>query len=223
VDITGTIATQAFNPKYLFNPESLVLNAAGELAAPVINRAAIRADYQTANARQLQALYDYQRVIIDATIELVNRISMVQNYSKSIEIKSQQLQSLETAVTTANTLFNAPREKRTVDYLDVLTSQRDLLEARSRLIDTKRQQLTAIVNVYQALGGGTSILCPPADGPLPVPAPVPEAAPPKDMDPPVPPDAQPIPAPRPVKDAPEPPRLPDALPIPAPRKEKDAP
>jgi outer membrane protein, multidrug efflux system len=36
----------------------------------------------------------------------------------------------------------------------VLLSQRDLLEARTVLIETKQQQLSAIVNAYQALGGG---------------------------------------------------------------------
>ncbi len=205
VDITGTVGTQAFNPRYLFDPESLVFNAAGELAAPVINRAAIRADYRTASAQQLQALYNYQRVIIDATIEVINRMSMVQNYSKSLELKSYQIQSLEAAVTAATRLFNAPREKRQVDYLDVLTSQRDLLEAQGRLIENKRQQLTAIVNVYQALGGGTAIQCPPpgqnvpAPPPLQIPEPVPTLDP---MDLPVPPqpEAQPLPLPRDEKD-----------------------
>ena len=62
----------------------------------------------------------------------------------------------------ATRLWQFPREKRTVDYLDVLTSQRDLLEARNRLIDIKLRQLSAIADLYQALGGGTAIVCPPA-------------------------------------------------------------
>src|SRR4029079_9096924 len=60
LDIAGGIGYQAFNPKYLFNPEALVLNAAGELTAPLINKAAIRADYLAANARQLESVYNYQ-------------------------------------------------------------------------------------------------------------------------------------------------------------------
>jgi hypothetical protein len=38
--------------------------------------------------------------------------------------------------------------------MDVLFAQRDLLEARTRLLETKQQQLSAIVDAYQALGGG---------------------------------------------------------------------
>jgi NodT family efflux transporter outer membrane factor (OMF) lipoprotein len=160
VDLIGTVGTRAFNPRYLFDPESLVFNAAGELTAPLINKAAIRADYLTANAQQLQSLYNYQQVIIEATVELINRVSMVQNYTKSIEIRQQQLKALETSVDIASKLLQAARG----EYIEVLFAQRDLLEAKTMLIDSKRQQLSAIVNVYQALGGGVAIKCPPGDG-----------------------------------------------------------
>ena len=39
--------------------------AAG-LTGPFVNRRAIKAQYLTANARQLQAVYNYQRVILEA-------------------------------------------------------------------------------------------------------------------------------------------------------------
>jgi outer membrane protein TolC len=205
VDLTAGVGYRAFNPKYLFmTPEALVLNAAGELTAPLINRAAIRAEYLTANARQLQSVYDYQRVILDAFTEVINRMSQVENYSKSIAIKRQQLQALEAAVEVATKLYLLPRGKEApVDYLDVLFAQRDLLEARTVLIDTKRRQLSAIVNAYQALGGGSSVHCPPPDSPQP------GAAAPQRL-----PELPQLPAPREVKDAPELPKLP---------KEKDAP
>jgi len=38
--------------------------------------------------------------------------------------------------------------------VDVLFAQRDLNDARTVLVETKQQQLSAIVNTYQALGGG---------------------------------------------------------------------
>jgi multidrug efflux system outer membrane protein len=202
VDLTGGIGYQAFNPKYLFNPDALVLNAAGELAAPVLNKVAIRAEYLSASARQLESVYNYQRVILNAVTEVINRLAAVENYSRSLAIKRQQLQALEAAVTSATQLWQLVRVERRIDYLDVLTVQRDYLDARTVVINTKRQQLSAIVNVYQALGGGSLVACPP-----PEPAPNGQPA-----------DAQPLPA---APKEMEPPRLPDALPLPAPRKDKD--
>jgi NodT family efflux transporter outer membrane factor (OMF) lipoprotein len=149
--LTAGVGYEAFNTKYLFSsPESLIYNAAGGLVGPLINRAAIKAEYQSANARQLQAVYDYQQTILNAHIEVINNLSMVENFANSIEIKKQQLRSLEASVDNATKLFQSARG----DYIDVLLSQRDLMEARMVLIETKQQQLTAVINAYQALGGG---------------------------------------------------------------------
>jgi NodT family efflux transporter outer membrane factor (OMF) lipoprotein len=196
LDITAGVGYQVFNPKYLFmTPEALIANAAGELTAPLINKAAIKAEYLTANARQLESVYNYQRVILNAFTEVVNRLSMMENYRKSIEIKKQQLDALETSVDVASKLFQNAR----AEYIEVLFAQRDLLDARTVLIDTKRQQLSAIVKAYQALGGGYLMSCPPPDQRLDV------------SEPPRLPELPQIPAPREVPQ------------MPAPRKEKNAP
>jgi NodT family efflux transporter outer membrane factor (OMF) lipoprotein len=161
--IAGPVGYQSFNPKYLFwTPEALVGNVIGDLTVPLINKRAIKADYLSANAKQLQSVYKYQRVILNAFTEVVNRVSKVQNYSQSIEIKKQQVEALETSVKFASNLYQAAR----TDYMNVLFSQRDLWDARLVLIETKQQQLSAIVNVYQALGGGL-LGCSRADPRLP--------------------------------------------------------
>lgn len=201
-DITAGIGYQAFNPKYLFNPEALIANTAGQLVAPLINKAAIRADYLSANAKQLEAIYNYQRTVLNAYTEVINSLAKVQNYRESVEIKKEQVQALEKSVTVAQDLFNNPLPEAfaRVDYLDVVLATRDLLEARTVLIETKQQQLTAIVSAYQALGGGTLVtnsgvefadlfcapqmVSPPEVIPLPTPddatkPPVPEVLPPK--------------------------------------------
>ena len=77
-------------------------------------------------------------------------MAKVENYTRSIEIKKQQLQSLEASVETATKLFQNAR----AEYVEVLLAQRDLMEAKMVLIETKQQQLAASVNAYQALGGG---------------------------------------------------------------------
>jgi len=165
VTITAGLGTQAFSPRYLFmTPEALVANVAGGVVAPLINRNAIKAEYLSANARQLEAVYNYQRVVLNAFTEVLNRVSMAENYRKSLDIKRQQLEALEASVEVATKLFQGAR----VEYVEVLLAQRDLLEARTVLIETKRQQLTAIVNAYQALGGGDLL----SDTALPAPAPV---------------------------------------------------
>lgn len=152
LSLNAGVGYNAFNPKYLFTtPESLIYNAVGELVAPLINKNAIRADYLTANAKQLQAIYNYQRTVLNAYTEVVNHMAKVDNYGRSIEIKKQQLAALEASVDAANRLF----QNAQAEYVEVLLAQREMMETRMVLIETKRQQLGAVVYAYQALGGGS--------------------------------------------------------------------
>jgi outer membrane protein TolC len=155
LDISAGVGYQAFNPRFLFNtPQALIANAAGNLVVPLVNRRAIQAEYMSANARQLQAIYNYQRTVLNAFTEVVNFVSAVENYRKSIDVKKQQLDSLLASVDTASKLFQAAR----VEYVEVLLAQRDLQEAKMVLIDTKKEQLASIVKAYRALGGGGNLL-----------------------------------------------------------------
>lgn len=154
--ISGGVGLRSLLIDHLFEPQAVIGDIAGGLVAPFVNKRAIRAQYLTANARQLQSIYNYQRVILDAVTEVTNRVQRVENYSKSIEIKRQQVSSLESAVQVASQLFQFARPE--VDYMDVLFAQRDLRDAITGLIDTKLEQLAAVVNTYQALGGGVQTI-----------------------------------------------------------------
>src|SRR5262249_15424594 len=108
--IAAGVGYQAFNPSYLFmTPEALAYNAAGDLVAPVVNLRQIKAEYKPANAKQLQAVYNYQRIVLNAFTEVVNRVSKVENSRQSIEIKKQHLESPRASVDTATKLFQNAR------------------------------------------------------------------------------------------------------------------
>lgn len=149
--ISAGVGYRAFDAKYLFtSPESLLYSIAGELTAPLINRNAIKAAYSTANAKQIQAIYDYERTILNAYVEVANQLSNINNLKESYGLKAKQVQALTESINISNDLFSSAR----ADYMEVLLTQRDALESRFELIETKKQQLNARVNVYQALGGG---------------------------------------------------------------------
>jgi outer membrane protein TolC len=54
---------------------------AGDLAAPLINRNAIKAEFSSANG-QIQAMYNYERVILNAYLEVSNQLSNIDNLEK---------------------------------------------------------------------------------------------------------------------------------------------
>lgn len=149
--ISAGIGLQAFDSKYLFKtPESLLYSITGDLVAPLINRNAIKASYYSANAKQIQAVYNYEKTILNAYVEVVNQLSKIENTAKIYEYKSQQVEALNQSVAISNDLFSSAR----ADYMEVLLTQRDALESKFDLIETKMEQMSALVNIYRALGGG---------------------------------------------------------------------
>ena len=151
LDISAVLGLQAFKPSYLVKfPESLLYSVAGDLAAPLINRNAIKAEFFNANARQLQAMYNYERSILNAYLEVSTQLSNIDNLGKRYDLKSKQVETLTNSIEISNNLFSSAR----VDYLEVLMTQRDALESKLELIETKKEQMIAVVNIYRDLGAG---------------------------------------------------------------------
>ena len=148
--ISAEIGYRAFNPKYLFNPESILYSIAGELMAPLVNRKAIKSDYLNANAKQIQSVYKYEQCVLNAYIEIANQLSKIQNLEKNYELKTQEVTALSQSVTISNDLFKSAR----ADYMEVLLTQREALESKFELIEIKMKQLQSTVALYKALGGG---------------------------------------------------------------------
>ena len=151
LDISSQIGLQTFNPKYLFTlPESFLASLAGDIVGPLINRKAIAAEYKSANARQIQAVYNYDKTLIGAFAEVSSQLSNVSNQQKIYEFKKQEVETLTKSIEISNDLFKSAR----ADYLEVLLTQRDALQSQLELVETRLNQFNAVTNVYKALGGG---------------------------------------------------------------------
>ncbi|MDD5268582.1 MAG: TolC family protein [Methylococcales bacterium] len=149
--IKAGVGFDAFALKFLINtPESLAAAIAGELVAPLVNKNAIIAEYKNANAKQVQAAYEYEQSIINAYAEVANQLSNIDNLDKNYQLKIKQVDALVQSIDVSTQLFRSAR----ADYLDVLLSQRDALEAKKDLIETKQKQIIAMVDLYKSLGGG---------------------------------------------------------------------
>ncbi|KQC01798.1 TolC family protein [Pedobacter sp. Hv1] len=151
LDISAGLGLQAFKPSYLVKfPESMLYSLAGDLAAPLINRNAIKAEFAAANAKQLQAIYNYERTLLNAYLEVATQLSKADNLEKKYDLKSKQVEALTRSIDISNDLFKSAR----ADYLEVLMTQRDALESKLELIETKKDQLTTRTSIYRNLGGG---------------------------------------------------------------------
>ncbi len=151
LELSASFGLNAFKPSYLVKlPQSLLFSLAGDFAAPLINKSAIKAEFNNANARQLQSLYNYQRTIITACTEVSTQLANIKNLEQNYTLKAKEVDALTQSIVIANELFKYAR----ANYLEVLMTQRDALESRLQLTETRLQQFKAITNIYKALGGG---------------------------------------------------------------------
>lgn len=149
--ISSSLGLDAFSPAFWIKlPASIFGSLAADLLGPLANRNAIKAEYLSANAKQKQAVYNFERSILNGYVEVSTQLYKIDNLQKNYDLKSKQIDALNKSVVVANDLFSSAR----ADYFEVLMTQRDALESKLELIETKQHQLNAVVDVYKSLGGG---------------------------------------------------------------------
>jgi NodT family efflux transporter outer membrane factor (OMF) lipoprotein len=150
-NISGGFGWEAFQAGLLFTtPQSIALGVVGSLTAPIINRSAIEAAFERASASQLEALYHYQQTIVNGYLEVYNELNAIQSLQQTVELKSKEAETLTVSIDISADLFRTGR----ATYLEVLTTQVRALQAKLELVNSRRNQLLATVNIYKALGGG---------------------------------------------------------------------
>ena len=149
--ITGGLGFQAFKTGLLFtSAESFVFSLVGGLSAPLINRNTIKAEFKAANAHQIEALFNYQKSILNGYVEVYNELINMNNLQKVYSLKNEEVSILSQSIETSTELFRTGR----ATYLEVLLTQQNALKAKLDFVEVKKSQLLSTVNIYKALGGG---------------------------------------------------------------------
>jgi outer membrane protein TolC len=139
-----------FDPQLLFRPQSLFYNATGGLMVPLINRKAIIARIQTADAFQTQSVLTYEQTLLKAYTDVLNQESNIRKMQQAFETKKREVVLLEESIGTANMLFKYAK----ATYVEVLLVQEEKLNAEKELVEVKMNLVGSRVNLYRALGGG---------------------------------------------------------------------
>ncbi|MEN0055405.1 MAG: TolC family protein [Mucilaginibacter sp.] len=150
LNISPYVGYNAFKTALLFNSGSLGYGLLGGITAPIFNRKKLKADYARTMAEGKQALYNYQKVILNGFMEVSNSIKGIENYNNYYRFKQQEVKSLKNAVDVAGDLFLVGR----ANYLEIITAQRSVLDAELELANTKKNIFLNTINLYRATGGG---------------------------------------------------------------------
>lgn len=150
VNITAYAAYNAFATDLWFAPVSLAYGLLGGLTTPLFQQHTVKGNYKIATSRQKEAYLNYQKTIIRAYTEVNTQLQALENLEKVFDFKQQEVTELRNAVTTSRDLFVAGY----ATYLEVITAQKNALEAELEMHQIVKQKLQNAVHLYRATGGG---------------------------------------------------------------------
>ena len=134
----------------ILNPGSWLLSAVGALTQPLFNKGANIANLKVAKARQEEATLLFRQSVLDAGKEVNDALEQCQTAQARIKIGTRQVDTLQEAVRKTELLM----QHSTTNYLEVLTAQQSLLDAKLMLAQDVFDKVQGIINLYHALGGG---------------------------------------------------------------------
>jgi len=134
----------------IVDPGKFLLSFAGSLTQPLFAKGTNIARLKIAKAEQQAALLAFQQSILAAGTEVSNALYQYQSAGEKCIQRKQQIESLNSSVDKTQQLMKYGSST----YLEVLTAQQSLLSARLSDVADRFERIQAVINLYQALGGG---------------------------------------------------------------------
>ena len=151
VKITGTATFTNSLGGSIVNPGKWILSAVGSLTQPIFQHGQIVAGLKVAKAQQEQALNTFQNTILKAGNEVSNALLAYNTCDEKSKLDEKQVDIYKQTVEDTKLLYTSKGSS----YLEVIQAQNGLLNARISKVTDDFNKMQAVVNLYQALGGGS--------------------------------------------------------------------
>jgi outer membrane protein, multidrug efflux system len=150
ISLTGTAGYESPSLTNLFTGPAGLWSLAAAFTQPIFEGGRLKNGVRLSEAQKQQMLLTYQQTIQGAFRDVSNSLVA---YRKDREFRIQQehlLASAQDAAQLSHQRFNAG----TTDYLEVLTNETNAFSAELGLAQAQGNELIALVQLYQSLGGG---------------------------------------------------------------------
>lgn len=148
--LTGSGGIQSLDIDHLFSVNSLFASVVGGLAQPILNKRAIRTNYDVSLANQETAYLNFRKTVLTAGKEVSDAIRVFSVQDSYIDLKRKELDAYKKSVDYSQELVNYGM----ANYLEVLNASVNSLNAELNISNAKYSKMKAGIDLYQALGGG---------------------------------------------------------------------
>ena len=150
ITLTGLGGYQSSALTDLFTGPAGLWSFGGQLAQPIFTGGKIRSNVRLTEAQKEEAVLVYQQSIQQAFREVSDSLVA---YRKNQEFRAQQ-ELLSAAAQDATRLANVRYQGGVTSYLEVLDSDTRYFDAQLGLAQAELNERLALVQLYNALGGG---------------------------------------------------------------------
>jgi multidrug efflux system outer membrane protein len=150
ISLFGGIGTDAREIDNLFKGESSTWNYGLSVFLPIFTGGRTGYLVEATTARQIQAVASYQKSIQIAFTEVRNSLKTIEKQKEIAESRKSEVFALERNTYLAKLRYRNGQSP----YLEVLDAERRLFTSQLNSVSAEQAHLTAIVDLYKALGGG---------------------------------------------------------------------
>ena len=134
----------------LVNPSFLFADLGAQLLGPIFNAGKLQRNVEVEEARTKQLLLDYESSYLLALQEVEDAMIAVQTYRMEYKLRNEQMLMATKAAQLAWVRYDGGL----TSYLEVLSLQGSQFDTELRASEAFKNQITSIVSLYEALGGG---------------------------------------------------------------------
>ena len=152
ISINGLLGLQSANSGDLLQSSAKTWSIGGSFIAPLIDFGKTRNNVELSRIQKDISVLNYEKTVITAFGEVYDALNNRRIYSQNL----QNANELESSLQRTADLVTEQYDAGYTDYLNVLDSERSLLDAKLSVISTKHSLLSSGVSLFKALGGGWS-------------------------------------------------------------------
>ncbi|RYY25056.1 MAG: TolC family protein, partial [Sphingobacteriaceae bacterium] len=149
--ITASGGVNSFRASNWFNvPASLFGLAGGSIIQPLLQNKLLRTQYNVAKVDRERAVLQFRQSVLNAVGEVSDALVRIEKLKQQQDTAANRVKTLQQATKNASLLF----KNGLANYLEVITAQSNVLQGELELASIKRDELSAVSELYRSLGGG---------------------------------------------------------------------
>jgi NodT family efflux transporter outer membrane factor (OMF) lipoprotein len=156
VTLNGAASVESLHLSNLFSPASTAFAVGPSISIPIFEGGQLRSVLTLRESQQREAAVLFQKIVLRAWKEVDDALTAYREAQR-------RRADIARSVTENQAALQAARQRYSegaIDFLNVISTQAQLLQSENDLADSETQIATDLVNLYRALGGGWEV----ADG-----------------------------------------------------------